>query len=284
MVVSGYNERIGAWDASTEAARIVTDNLTDQNVRALFMGEPGAGKSVMCLLYDYNSACNISEINHKEPDRWHEYFNLDENVAVADRDKLIEIINKDFNKGSIIMADELQMMANSRDFKDLENRIVNMYYQLMRPNRMILSGTIQEQFAQDKQSRRLYTHFFDMGKLHAYEYGANFGKCKYPSIDPTNTNKTMYPFPRDNGRVINMLCGLLPPQELLKDYVKIRSEAMKKLRDEKTKELKELMELKQLKKDKMLNPASGNCPICHTSNGYRKKNGIWHCRKCNEDV
>jgi ribosomal protein S27AE len=281
-LVSGYNPITKTYDASLEAA--VTVFTQNQNDRSLFMGDPGSGKSIMALSYDYNCAKLLSLFHHKEWDKWENFFNLDDHMACADRDKLIHIIQQDFPANTILLADELQMMVNSRDYKDMGNRIVNLFYQLIRPKRYIITGTIQEQFAQDKQSRRLYSKMNDMGHLHAYNYGVNFGRTQYVRMDPKNPSKTLFPYPRENGKVINMLAGVLPPKKLVSKYEKIREDSIKKVRDEKIDEFNKLNEIKRIKEERVLNETlkQGGCPSCGSNAFYATKDGKRHCKKCSE--
>lgn len=256
MTARGWNDEIGAYDLSLEAARIVHDQR-NQNVKTLIMGATGRGKSYTALKYGHGSAMHLSYMDHKEPDRWEDYMNLDESMAVANREKLFKIMKRDMKPCEVIIADEIQMMANSRDFKESANRIVNMFFQLMRTNRNILIGTIQEQFVQDKQSRSLYTHYIDMGKLDAYDIGINFCKVFRSHLYPrTPWNPVHYVYPREGGMVVNLLATGMPPKKLVKKYDKIRDEQMKRLRDEKMAELEKEMEVKRLKDEKVLNIAS----------------------------
>ncbi len=281
-LVSGWNPIIKAYDSSLEAA--LTVYTQNQNDRVLFMGDPGSGKSLMALSFDYNCAKLLSLFHYREWDRWENFFNLDENMACADRDKLIWIIKQDFDANTVILGDELQMMINSRDYKDMGNRIVNLFYQLIRPKRYIITGTIQEQFAQDKQSRRLYTKMHDMGHLHAYDKGVNFGRIQYIRMDPKNPSKTLFPYPRENGRIINMLSGVLPPKKLVDKYNKIREGSIKKVRDEKIDEFNRLNEIRRIKENRALGISSNDdgCPECSSSSYYCTKDGRKHCKKCGE--
>lgn len=279
-LVSGWNPITQSYDASLEAA--LTVFLQNQNYRSLFMGDPGRGKSLMALFHIINSAKLLSLFHFKEWDRYETFFNMDEHMACADRDKLIKIIQKDFDANTCLFADELQMMVNSRDYKDMGNRIVNLFYQLIRPKRYVIIGTIQEQFAQDKQSRRLYSQMNDMGHLNAYEYGVNFGRTQYVRMDPKNPSKTLFPYPREKGKIINMLGGMMPPKKIVDKYEKIRAESIKKVRDEKIEEFEKLNEIKRIKEDKALGLEVRNdgCPSCHKNNYYTKKSGAKKCRTC----
>lgn len=251
----GWNEEIGAYDLSLEASRIVHDQR-NQNVKTLIMGATGRGKSYTALGYAYGSSVHLSYMDYKEPDRWEDYLNIDENMAIANRDKLFKIMKRDMKPCEVIIADEIQMMANSRDFKESANRIVNMFFQLMRTNRNILIGTIQEQFVQDKQSRSLYTHYIDMGKLDAFEIGINFCKVFRSHLYPrTPWNPVHYVYPREAGKIVNLLSTGMPPQKIVKKYDKIRDAEMKRLRDEKMAELEKEMEVKRLKEEKIINVA-----------------------------
>lgn len=252
MIAKGWNEEIGAYDLSLEAARIVHDQR-NQNVKTLIMGATGRGKSYTMLNYGYGSATHLSYMDHREPDRWEDYLNVDDNMAVANRDKLFSIMERDPKPCEVIMADEIQMMANSRDFKESANRIVNMFFQLMRTNRNILIGTIQEQFVQDKQSRSLYTHYIDMGKLDAFEIGINFCKVFRSHLYPrTPWNPVHYVYPREMGKVVNLLATGMPPKKLVVKYDRIRDAEMKRLRDEKMAELRKEVEVKRLKEERLL--------------------------------
>lgn len=243
----GWNPAVGTWDASMDALKKI--KMSDDNVREIVLGMPGDGKSLVAVNHDYNIACYESIWDHGEPDHWEEYFNLDENAAIADQDKLIMLINKNMPRGSIILADELHMMVNARDYRDMANRIVNMFFQLMRPSGYILTGTTLEQIFIDKQSRRLFNYVFDLGNSpKPYEYNANMGKCRLPSPDPLDPYKTFFPFPRANGKIVDMVVGLRPPASLEQKYKRIRAESMKAVADKK---LEELTRIKDYKEQKM---------------------------------
>jgi hypothetical protein len=253
-MVSAWNSLAGCVDFALEDARIVTQKKVD-SARDVWVGAPGTGKSIAALSQCYNVARNISRILHRgDPDHWQEYFPYWDTIICIDKDRMLKVVSADLAPHTVIMLDEIQKTGNSRDSLKDDNRLFVDLWQVGRPRRYVIVGTIQEIFAQDKQSRHLYTHFFETTPVNAFSLGMNFGKGKYGRLNALEmgSKQTFYVYSREHGKIWSMVATALPDKKLYDYYNKMRDEEMRKDADRQADERKHRKELQTIKDERAL--------------------------------
>lgn len=230
----GYQTDIKRYSLALEIARRLWI-YKRQYAKVLIMGGTGRGKSYTALVLAWRVALWLSWFKYKDYDHWQEFFDLQNNLVVADKEMMLEVKRKGLKKHSVFIFDEIQISHNSRQFREEANMELNEIFQFKRTKQCLIIGTIQEHIAQDRQARNLYDFFIDMDDLDAYEEGVNFCKVFRVRLRPRSPkSKSIHtPYPADHGTTWCMCAVPMPPPEISKLYEKLRAEADEKREQEK---------------------------------------------------
>lgn len=168
------------------------------NVKAVFVGGTGAGKSMAAIstceaVSFWNSLREYDDTRHMQ-----EYFDVDEvHVSIMlknDIRKMFESANKVHN---CYLGDDIGSAWNSRLWAKLYNQILNAYIGTDRTFRTFKCVTLASDKEMDTQARSKFTHYIEMDGPRVFEQGLAFGKLFRIHGKP-RINKIFYP--RMRGR------------------------------------------------------------------------------------
>lgn len=151
-----------------------------QNKNALicFSGATGSGKSYAAL----------AEAEALDPD-----FTTDR--VVFNLDDFMKLINAgNLKKGSVILLDELGVLAPSREWYSLSNKVFNYVLQTFRSDNLIVMFCVPDLSFVDSQSRKLFHYLLQPIRINR-DKGIN--TCKIFQIQPNvRTGEVYYKYPR----------------------------------------------------------------------------------------
>lgn len=199
-------------------AKAIAKRITgphNQDFRIIVTGAFGKGKSTFCLYLGYRIALEVAKI---KGGKWQDYFSKN-TIAIADEDEIKRIFTslENFN---IYLLDDVGKAWGARDFMSKLNKLFNDIFQLMRTARTCLIISIASTFLVDKVPRNLVNVLVEMDQS-LYDYGAATVKIKKVKHRP-QFGDIHYPFFQFRRNKVIRHVSLLPPDELLEDYIKER--------------------------------------------------------------
>jgi hypothetical protein len=198
----------------------------NQDFRIIVTGAFGKGKSTFCLYLGYRVAEEVAKI---KGGKWQDYFNR-ENIAIADEEE-IERIFQNLKKYSVYLLDDVGRAWGAREFMSKLNKLFNNIFQLMRTANTCLLISIASTFLVDKVPRTLSNVLVEMD-VSFFDYGASLVKIKKVRHRP-QYGDILYPFYNFGTFKFVRHIAMLPPAELMDDYVKERERVEIKFRTKK---------------------------------------------------
>lgn len=203
-------------------AETVTSEF-NQDISFLMVGKKGTGKSFTQLSLAYSTACEIAQI---VGGTWHDYFDIDTNMAIVDPNKANEVMGIQ-TKHAVKVFDDIGIGWGSRNWQDEQNKAKNDIFQINRVDNTVQMFSVPNQFLLDKVPRSLVSHyaethqqFFKKGfvtiKLFEPQTIFREGKIIQPYLQVNRNKFVIYAVPR-------------PPSELAAKYKEMRQEITYKI-------------------------------------------------------
>ena len=213
---------------AVEIARKITSKH-NQDARALIVGAQGKGKSWLGLTLGYGVAC---EVARRKGGTWQDYFSLD-NIVVMDDKKVRDVLH-DIKKHNVYFLDDIGIAWNAREAMSKANKLLNDVFQVFRTENTFVMLSIISDFLIDKVPRNLVNYQFEMD-MSLFDYYWSFPKVFYVVPKPRE-HKPHYHYPRTTESVaVLRFMSPAPPEELTKEYDKVRIVAARELREERMK-------------------------------------------------
>ncbi len=203
----------------------------NQHVTMMTVGRTGTGKSYANLRLAYDCAC---ELARRKGGKWQDYFSLD-NVAVIEIEHAFEMLLK-MKKHQIYIFDDIGVGWNARKWKEEGNQALNDIFQTFRTENCILLMTLPDTFLIDKVPRSGVHYFMEMEASY-FDKGFTMAKF-FRTWRMHRANEIHYIYPRIEKNQFVRYVFPKPPEELLRDYDRMREEAAKALIQQRLEELR----------------------------------------------
>jgi hypothetical protein len=147
----------------------------NKNALVCIAGATGSGKSY----------AGLSEAEDCDPEFTADrvVFGLDEFMTLVKND------SKKLHKGSAIMLDELGVLAPSREWYSLSNRVFNYVLQTFRSDNLIVFFCVPDLSFVDSQTRKLFHYLVQPRSIN---HTTNISTCKVFRIDPNIRSGEIY--------------------------------------------------------------------------------------------
>lgn len=245
------NVRPDAASLSTLFAKIMT-SPHNQHALIRIVGRAGKGKSWAGLSLAAETARKVAEIKGGTEE---DYFTPKNDLGVMSKPEIMRVM-KNPKPYTIKFLDDVAVAWNARNYKDKFNIDLNDLIQTFRPNHNLVIMTLQSGFLIDKVPRSLIHYQAEMAES---MFDQGFSLLKVFELSLSEDNGKIYKHYLQGGGTKYVRHRVMaPPEDVTNAYEIERATQLKRMAEQKAKDLEEIIEVKEEKVsgfDKILGPA-----------------------------
>jgi hypothetical protein len=209
-------------------AERITDLEDKQDLIFFLSGRRGSGKSYSHLYIGKRFGEEVARIADKDPDKWQEYFSLDNCALLEDTNRIMHVLRK-AKKHQVILIDDVGVGASAKNWNSLQNKNLGKIVTVCRTNRWILLLCAPLK----KQADNTIREFTDLhGKIfesfHGKDSGFNILKINKIEVSEKGNDDYHYRL-KFSDRKVDFYVTLRPDKAMAEKYDIMREEAVIRL-------------------------------------------------------